>query len=189
MLPTGHIAYTFGGLALLQARGHAPDVDYRLAALVALAPDLVDKPLSLLLFPDSQTTQGLCHTLVVHLMVAAVVLPLLARRFWPYLAVLLFHLVCDQMWRYPRTLFWPFLGPHFEPWKPIEGLNGFLEAYAWIAMRPEVLTLELIGLAMLTVLVVSRRLYHPARLLVFIRTGRLPTNGHPHPTPERAPCP
>lgn len=187
MLPTGHITYTFGGLALLQARGWLPDIDYRLAALVAIAPDLVDKPLSLLVFTDSQTTQGLGHTLVAHLAVAAVVL-LFARRFWPYAAVLAFHLACDQMWRYPRTLLWPFLGPNFHPWKPIEGLNGFLEAYIWIAMRPEVLTLELIGLAMLTVLAVSRRLYQPARLAAFLRTGRLPAPGHPPPAPERVPC-
>jgi hypothetical protein len=187
MFPTGHIAYTFGGLALLQARGWLPDVDYRVAALVAVSPDLVDKPLSLLVFTDAQTTQGLCHTLVAHLAVAAVVL-LLARRFWPYVAVLAFHLACDQMWRYPHTLFWPLLGPHFEPWKPIEGVGGFLEAYAWIAMRPEVLTLELIGLAMLTVLVVSRRLYQPACLAAFLRTGRLPGNSHSHPAQERIPC-
>lgn len=187
MFPIGHIAYTAGGLALLQARGRAPDVDYRLAALVALAPDIVDKPLSLVLFPDSQTTQGLCHSLLVHLAITALVL-LLARHFWPYAAVLNLHLVCDQIWRYPRTMLWPLSGPGFEPWKPIAGMNGFLAAYVEIASRPEVLTLELIGLALLTVLLVSRKLYRPDRLAAFLRTGRLPTTGHPHPAPERAPC-
>ncbi len=187
MFPTGHLAYTFSGLTLLQARGYMPDVDYRLAALVAVAPDIVDKPLALLLFPASQTTQGLCHSLIVHLAITTLVL-LLARRFWPYAAILNFHLVCDQVWRYPRTILWPLLGPGFEPWKPIEGMDGFLAAYAEIAARPEVLALELIGLAMLAVLVISRRLYHPARLVAFLRTGRLPTNGQPLLTSERAPC-
>lgn len=188
MFPTGHITYTFGGLALLQARGWMPpDVDYRLAALVAVAPDMVDKPLSLLVFTDSQTTQGLCHTLVVHLAVTALVL-VFARRFWPYAVVFNFHLVCDQIWRYPRTMLWPLLGPGFEPWKPIEGLEGFLAAYAEIAMMPEMLTLELIGLAMLAVLVVSRRLYRPARLAAFLRTGHLPGNGCPQSTLEGVPC-
>ncbi|MBU0491468.1 MAG: metal-dependent hydrolase [Chloroflexi bacterium] len=187
MFPTGHIAYTSGGLALLQARGWAPDVDYRLVALVALAPDLVDKPLSLLVFTDAQTTQGLCHSLIVHLAITALVL-LFARRFWPYALVLNLHLACDQIWRYPHTMLWPLLGPNFEPWKPIEGVDGFLVAYAEIAARPEVLTLELVGLAMVLVLVASRRLYQPARLAAFLRTGRLPYNGHHQPAPERVPC-
>jgi hypothetical protein len=188
MFPTGHITYTFGGLVLLQARGWVPpDVDYRVAALVAVAPDLVDKPLSLLVFTEAQTTQGLCHTLVVHLAVTALVL-LFARRFWSYAVVLNFHLVCDQIWRYPRTMLWPLLGPGFEPWKPIEGLEGFLAAYVEIAMMPEMLTLELIGLAMLAVLVVSRRLYRPAQLMALLRTGHLPGNGHPQSMPEGALC-
>jgi len=188
MFPTGHVAYTFGGLALLQARGWALGVDYRVAALVAVAPDLVDKPLSLLVFTDAQTTQGVCHSLVVHMAVTALVLLLLDRRFWPYALVFNFHLVCDQIWRYPRTALWPFLGPGFEPWKPIEGLEGFLAAYAEIAMMPEMLTLEFIGLAMMLVLVASRRLYQPARLAVFLRTGHLPGNGEPQLSPESMPC-
>ena len=49
MLPVGHIAYTWGALTWLQSKGIARNVDYRGAALAALLPDLIDKPLSLTL--------------------------------------------------------------------------------------------------------------------------------------------
>ncbi|MGC9332662.1 MAG: hypothetical protein ACP5JJ_00820, partial [Anaerolineae bacterium] len=66
MLPLGHVAYTWAGLTWLQSKGHGKEVDYRYAAVAALLPDLVDKPLSLTLLSNSGTSQGLCHTLLAH---------------------------------------------------------------------------------------------------------------------------
>jgi hypothetical protein len=57
MLPLGHVAYTWAALTWLQSRHRASEVDYRAAAVAALLPDLVDKPLSLTLLSDSGTSR------------------------------------------------------------------------------------------------------------------------------------
>ena len=47
MLPPSHIAYTWLTLSLAQEYLKvAPDADYRLVALAAVGPDLIDKPLA-----------------------------------------------------------------------------------------------------------------------------------------------
>ena len=47
MLPPSHVAYTWAALALTQEKlGQFEDADYRLVALAAVAPDLIDKPLA-----------------------------------------------------------------------------------------------------------------------------------------------
>ncbi len=51
MMPPGHIATTWGVAALTQQ--HNPQLaclDYRLLAICALLPDLIDKPLAILIF-------------------------------------------------------------------------------------------------------------------------------------------
>ena len=51
MLPLSHIAYTWLALSAAQDfLGAAPEADYRMIALAAVGPDLVDKPLATVYF-------------------------------------------------------------------------------------------------------------------------------------------
>ena len=75
MLPTGHIEFTWAALNLLQRKaGLFQDADYRLVALAALAPDLLDKPLALTIYRDTDAALFWGHNLWFHLAVWLVVL-------------------------------------------------------------------------------------------------------------------
>ncbi len=174
MLPVGHIAYTWAAFGLLQQRTSAFEkADYRLLAVAALLPDLIDKPLSLLVFTEARTSQGLAHTLLGHLLLLATV-ALLWRGGLAYALACNGHLLADQMWKHPHTLFFPLLGWQFESWRFMGSPGAMLSAYADIIFRPEVVVLEVIGLGLLVWLVMRHRLYTGGHLKRFLLSGRLP---------------
>lgn len=70
MLPTGHVEFTWAALNLLQRKaGLFREADYRLVALAALAPDLLDKPLALTVYRDTDAALFWGHNLWLHLAV------------------------------------------------------------------------------------------------------------------------
>jgi len=147
------------------------EVDYRAAAVAALLPDLVDKPLSLTLLSESGTSQGLAHTLVAQALLTLV----LARRKPEWLAYSLIanaHLVADQMWKYPRTLFFPLSG-RLDSWQFMGTPAAMLRAYAEIATRPPIVAVELVGLALLGWVARRGRLYRREGLGRLLRRGRI----------------
>ncbi len=171
MLPLGHVAYTWAALTWLQSHGQATDVDFRGAALASLLPDVVDKPLSLTLFSNSGTSQGLAHTLTAHILLTLSVARWKAD--WlPYALITNSHLVADQMWKYPRTLFFPFSG-RLDSWQFMGSPRAMIEAYAEIVTRPAILAVEAVGLGLLAWVVRKGRLYRPSALKRLLRQGRL----------------
>ncbi len=177
MLPLGHIAYTWATLTWLQSHGQAQQTDFRAAALASLLPDLVDKPLSLTILSRSGTSQGPCHTLAGQALLtlaAAVFRP----KWLPYAAVCNSHLLLDQMWKYPRTLFYPFSG-QLDTWRFMGTPQAMLTAYAEIATRPSILALETAGLLLLGWVIRRGSLFQRQRLLHLLRTGEVARNGPP----------
>ena len=170
MLPFGHVAYTWAALARLQSRGQATGVDYRGAAVAALLPDLVDKPLTLTLMSGSGTSQGPGHTLAAQALLTAVTARL-KPEWLPYALISNSHLLADQMWKYPRTLLFPFSG-RFDSWKFMGTPSAMLDAYAEIATRPAILAVEAVGLALLGWMARRHRLYRKGPLRRFLLTGR-----------------
>lgn len=170
MLPFGHVAYTWAALAWLQSRELATDVDYRGAAVAALLPDLIDKPLTLTLMSSSGTSQGPGHTLLGQALFTAATARF--RPEWlPYALISSSHLLADQMWKYPRTLLFPFSG-RFDSWKFMGTPSAMLDAYAEIATRPAIMAVEAVGLALMGWLVRRHRLYSKGSLKRFLLTGR-----------------
>ena len=92
----------------------ADAIDYRLVALGALLPDLIDKPLSWFLI-DNGHTFG--HTLLFALTILLPGLYLLVSRNEPRLlavgVAVLSHLAGDPVTHAPGTLLWPLLGTSF----------------------------------------------------------------------------
>ena len=171
MFPTGHIAYTWAALTWLQRNDLALDVDYRGAAVAALLPDLIDKPLSLTLLSDSHTSQGLAHTLLGHALFTATV----ARfkpKWLPYALVVNSHLAADQMWKYPRTLFFPFSG-QLDSWTYMGSPAAMLSAYAEIATRPAILAVEVMGVVLLGWVARKGQLGRKGALKRLLHTGKL----------------
>lgn len=170
MLPFGHLAYTWAALSWLQAHRRATNVDYRGAAVAALLPDLIDKPLTLTLMSEAGTSQGPGHTLLGHALLTAVAARW--KRSWlPYAVIANGHLLADQMWKYPRTLLYPCSGG-FDRWKFMGTPSAMLDAYAEIAFRPAILAVEVIGLALFGLLVRRHRLHSKQPLKRFLLTGR-----------------
>ena len=190
MLPFGHVAYTWAALAWLQSQGRATGVDYRCAAVAALLPDLIDKPLTLTLMSGSGTSQGPAHTLLGQTCLVAVTAQL-KPEWLPYAAISSSHLLADQMWKYPRTLLFPFSG-RFDSWKFMGTPSAMLDAYAEIATRPGIMAIEAVGLVLLGWLVRRHRLHRREMLKRFLLTGRAnpgPDSGTPegtHPQEARA---
>jgi hypothetical protein len=172
MLPLGHVAYTWAALTWLQSHQKAAEVDYRGAAVAALLPDLVDKPLSLTLFAHSGTSQGLGHTLLGQTMLTLAVARL-KPEWLPYALISNSHLLADQMWKYPRTLFFPFSG-QLDSWKFMGTPAAMLDAYAEIVTRPAIVAVEAIGLGLLNWVAHQGGLRRKGALKQFLLSGKLP---------------
>lgn len=110
MFILGHIGLTVAG-----ARAVDRGVDLRWAALLAILPDILDKPIAVLA-PAlvHHNTRNIGHSFLGSLLVLAALWALRRRVKNPLLlwACYLGHFLLDRMWRssYPLILFWPLLG-------------------------------------------------------------------------------
>ncbi len=175
MLPVSHIAYTWAALSLAQDKFDLfPDADYRLVALAATGPDLVDKPLAWAYFYRRYKSAVLfAHTLLSFL--AVLWLALRTGKYRVYGLAWLGHAVLDRLWFFPQTFLWPFRGWHFHRWGKRGSEQERIGLAYWYAFtrRPELWGWELGGLLALTWFVWRHRLYRPRNLLGFLWTGRV----------------
>ncbi|GIV79983.1 MAG: metal-dependent hydrolase [Litorilinea sp.] len=177
MLPQSHVAYTWCALSLAQEHlDVAPDADYRLVALAAMGPDLVDKPLAWAYFYRRYRAAVLfAHTLLAHV----AVLLLTAQRFpqaWIYTLAFVGHAVLDRLWFFPDTFYWPLRGWRFHVWRKQGSEQAAISQAYWHAFtrRPELWIWELGGLLALAWFIWRHQLYRPSHLLRFLLTGRPP---------------
>jgi len=99
-------------------RSPALKVDYRFVLLGALLPDIIDKPLGHLFFPQALASgHTFAHTLLFLLLVTLIgiiVYRIKAQQWGRCLAFgVLMHFILDSLWLDPVTLFWPLLSPSF----------------------------------------------------------------------------
>jgi hypothetical protein len=190
MLPTGHIEFTWAALNLVQRRaGWFRDADYRLVAVAVLAPDLLDKPLALTLYRDTQAALFWGHNLWLHMTVWLIAWAVLVgqarsyegttgvrRRFvaiLPYWLAFSGHLVADRMWGFRESLFYPAGAGYWHPWVHVGEPAAMLAAYLHIIRTtPILVAFEVVGAALLVWFAADRRLWEPGRLASFLRTGR-----------------
>ena len=177
MLPQSHIGYTLLSYRLAQkwvpAARHA---DYRLLAVAAIVPDLLDKPLVLATYHRWAATKLLAHTGLWHLLLLLFVF---WRKpgWWPYALATNGHLLADALWHQPRTLFWPGLGRHFHrrhpPGWPRTRLIDHLRHLLRTSRHRRARNLEIGGGLALLLFIWLARLFHPGHLWRFLRTGRV----------------
>ena len=116
----GHIGVTLGvffGLGIFISRLKTI-IDPKYLVIGALLPDLIDKPLGRVIFASTIANGRIIgHTLLFSLLILLIGLYVYEKRKDMRIISLttgsLFHLVEDQMWKSPKTLFWPLFGLSF----------------------------------------------------------------------------
>ncbi len=173
MMPPGHVAVTWGVSRLLQENNpRLARLDYRLLALSAVGADLIDKPLALFVFPESQASQLIAHSLPVNLLLVVIGL-LLWRSALPYILAFAGHVILDRMWNHTESFWWPFFGwDTFWAFKPMNTPEVMFNVYLDIITRyPQVWVVEVIALLYLARFVYKQRLYQWDRVKRFWLTG------------------
>lgn len=194
MLLTAHVGYTAGAVWLVQQRlSNKRPVDYRLVALMAILPDIVDRLLFIFLLPGAENGRLIAHTLLFNLVLLAILVSL-RRNLSLYGVASLGHLALDAQGLPIHHALWPLLGPELS----YIGLTGHgphgtapLLDRVWLraqeALVPygeisrQALMWELGGLAVLLAFVAAHGLYRPVTLIHFLRTGRIGAGARPSP--------
>ena len=178
-MPQSHITYTVAAVDALGDRLPVlRKVDYRLLALAATGPDLIDKPLAALYFYRRYKSAVLfAHTLLVHLVLFVYIL-WKKPGWWIYGLAFNGHAVLDRLWLFKNTWYWPLTGWHFHVWKKQGSEQNDIKLAYWYAFtrRPDLWGWELGGLLVSLWFVWRHKLYQPRRLQYFIRTGSIPSN-------------
>ncbi len=133
MLLFGHIGITLGiffVFSYIKPRLKTI-IDLRFLAIGALLPDLIDKPLGMIIFA-STISNG---RMISHTLLFSFTLFLIGLYFYDKksdIAIIslasgsFFHLMEDQMWNTPKTLLWPLLGWSFPKDNITDGIAFLL---------------------------------------------------------------
>ncbi len=121
------------GTSLFSNLAHRMDI--RILLVGSLLPDIIDKPVGHFIFRNIFANGRIfCHSFLYLCLILLAGILLYYRRKQNWLIVLSFgsfiHLVLDQIWLTPQTLFWPLYGlafPHGDP-DTLHWLEGMLSA-------------------------------------------------------------
>jgi len=148
MLPLGHVGVNFMVLNLFRRMRSRRNLT--LLVLGSLLPDIIDKPLGLLMFHGFGNGRLIAHTLMFNLAILAIVLAF-KRDLVIVPTASLLHLIEDRMWREPKILFYPFMGDF--PKKPVVPWYVRIERIVQAYHDPTILLSDLLGAILLIVFV------------------------------------
>jgi hypothetical protein len=142
------------GLALASARFFSR-ISLAFLALGSMLPDIIDKPLGLIVFGSPNMGRTFAHTLLFLMLLS--VLCMHYQDIWLFSLTwgVLIHLSLDFMWNTPQILLWPLLGPF--PDAPLLDTMSYLEMLLLGLKNPEILIPEIAGLAYLIFLGYTKR--------------------------------
>jgi inner membrane protein len=150
-------------------------MDIRILLVGSLLPDIIDKPVGHFIFRNIFANGRIfCHSFLFLCFIFLAGIILYYRRRQNWLLVLSFgsfiHLVLDQMWLTPQTLFWPLYGlafPRGDP-DPLHWLGGIISA---LFADPSTCIPEVIGAAILGIFL--WQLIRAKAIGSFIRKGKV----------------
>jgi len=148
-------------------------LDIRWLAIGSLLPDIIDKPIGQVFFRDTFNNGRIfSHSLLffVVIAIAGMVLFKKAHRTWllALAAGTFTHLILDEMWQVPQTLFWPFMGFTF----PVAEIEGWLRTiWEWLISHPEVYIPEIVGITVILLLVFQ--VIKNKKIIAFIKRGEV----------------
>jgi membrane-bound metal-dependent hydrolase YbcI (DUF457 family) len=123
MLLLGHIGITIGIAWLVESKLKIK-VDYRMILIGSLLPDILDKPVGMILLPLNNG-RVFAHTLLFIFLILLLFIGLSYRKFLFLSFASFLHLLEDEMWSEPATLLWPLLGLEF-PVKEHVSFYGYI---------------------------------------------------------------
>ena len=147
-----------------------PNFDIRWLALGAVLPDLIDKTIGLLIFPQ-YIDNGRIYA---HTLLFSIILTVLAFHFKNRISISVSfgawtHLAFDKMWEVPDTLAWPAYGLIFPKTDFYPG--------RWIEMLftdPYIYSTEILGAGILFSLFIYWKLYRRDNWKKFWSSGEIP---------------
>lgn len=148
-------------------------LDIRLLMVGSLLPDIIDKPVGEYFFRNTFNNGRIfSHTLLFLVLLSATGFYLRERYRQTWLLTLaagtFMHLLLDEIWLTPRTLFWPLLGLAFEK---IELATWLSDIFHELFSNPAVYIPEAAGLAI--ILWFCLALVRRKRVGVFLRYGKV----------------
>ncbi len=148
-------------------------VDIRLLMIGSLLPDIIDKPVGQWFFRETFSAGRIfSHTLLFLILITSFGIYLYRHYGKNWLLVLAFgtftHLILDEMWLSPRTLFWPFFGFGFVR---TDLTNWLPNIFHDLLTEPAAYVPELIGLVIL--LRFGLALLRRRKLFAFVRYGQV----------------
>ncbi len=155
------------GLAWLISYRNRAAVDFRLVLLGSVLPDLVDKPIGIVLHLEARLW---AHSLIF---LAGIFLASLAPRLrglrWVGFGDAV-HLLVDLIWQEPMVALWPFLGIAFPAESGPQNLDFFLQV---LFTDRYVQVGEIVGGLILLTTAWYYHLFSWTRFRQFLRDGRL----------------
>ncbi len=150
----------------------ASKIDYRVVLIGAMLPDIIDKPLGILvLHGEYGGGRSFFHTLLFALLLILAGLIWYRRKRGILLLTLalanIMHLALDGMWNCKETLLWPVLGLSFYPGNTSDWLSIWWNA---LTSNPATYIPEIIGALIL--LSALAFLIRKERLSLFIKSGK-----------------
>lgn len=175
MLFFGHAGLTTGIFYLLGKVRDIKKIDYRFVLIGALLPDIIDKPLGLIIL-NYGNGRLIAHTLVFALLLTMIALwkkdtpidskGVMHMRLYALSGGTWIHLLLDSMWLFPATLLWPFLGS-FQ--------HGNITIYAIgdSITQPLNYLSEAAGLAIIVYIAIKHKMYRKKMIARFVRDGHI----------------
>ena len=189
MLLLGHAGITLGAATLLAGAvksrhsSHIKGVswltslgsyvDIRILLVGSLLPDIIDKPVGNFIFRDTFSNGRIfLHTLLFLILITAAGFYLYKLRRQVWLLTLAFgtfmHLLLDEMWFAPNTLFWPIFGFTFEK---VEITSLIFRWLYGLVSYPHIFIPEMVGIIILLWFGVT--LAGRKKIGVFIKYGKV----------------
>ncbi|WP_088188422.1 metal-dependent hydrolase [Desulfosporosinus sp. FKA] len=180
MFVFGHVGLTTLTARVIEKSTSEKRIDYRLVVIGSLLPDLIDKPIGRILFRNRfESGRVYAHTLAFVLVLISIGLYRLYRYKkigWLVLAGgSILHAIFDQMWMFPKILFWPFLSGAFNKPAAHGAAKGPLAwvppEYHRLIINPYIYIPEIIGAIVIIYFVI--RLYRYRGFSTFLKTGTI----------------
>lgn len=168
MFVLGHAGIATGCVHALDRKA-----DLRWIPIVALLPDLLDKPIWLFVpWIANGWSRSVAHSVTGLAVFALFSIRRFRERAWPFIFAYASHLVLDRMWWDPTILVWPYYGIQLPPY-------AFDHTELWWQKFTDLWTMggEAIGAAILIGLAVRGRLWETEHRRAFTATGRLERAG------------
>ena len=148
-------------------------IDIRLLLIGSLLPDIIDKPIGHFFFQATISNgRTIGHTLIFLILITLAGLYLYQSRGKTSLLAVSFgtftHLIFDQMWSAPRTLFWPIYGFTFDRMDLTDWIPNIPHA---LITNPQVYVPELVGAAVLPRFILA--LVRKRKVFYFLKWGQV----------------